>query len=164
MAAGLNKKLIYHANLNMEVENYEKAQTEVRNWVNLARGYIIGFTETVSDSEHGGTFVVKVPATGFSSFMDNLEKVKHESLQRSIEGQDVSEEYVDLEARLKAKQLLETQYIEFMKRLSKPQIWWLLPMSLAKFRRRSSRSRAECAISTRMCCTPRWNFGSTRRT
>ncbi|MFD1773057.1 DUF4349 domain-containing protein [Paenibacillus rhizophilus] len=119
VAAGLNKKLIYHANLNMEVENYEKAQTEVRNWVNLARGYIIGFTETVSDSEHGGTFVVKVPASGFSSFMDNLEKVKHESLQRSIDGQDVSEEYVDLEARLKAKQLLETQYVEFMKKATK---------------------------------------------
>ncbi|AHV98284.1 DUF4349 domain-containing protein [Paenibacillus sabinae] len=119
VADGLNKKLIYHANLNMEVENYEKAQTEVRNWVNLSRGYIIGFNETVSDSEHGGTFVVKVPASGFSSFMDNLEKIKHVSLQRSIEGQDVTEEYVDLEARLKAKQMLEAQYTEFMKKAAK---------------------------------------------
>ncbi|QWU14819.1 protein of unknown function [Paenibacillus sophorae] len=119
VAAGLNKKLIYHANLNMEVENYEKAQTEVRNRINLARGYILGFTETMSDSEHGGTFVVKVPASGFSSFLDSLEKIKNESLQRSIEGQDVSEEYVDLEARLKAKQLLETQYVEFMKKATK---------------------------------------------
>ncbi|WP_025697615.1 DUF4349 domain-containing protein [Paenibacillus durus] len=119
VAAGLNKKLIYHANLNMEVENYEKAQTEVRNMINLARGYILGFTETMTGSEHGGTFVVKVPASGFSSFLDSLEKVKHESLQRSIEGQDVSEEYVDLEARLKAKQLLESQYVEFMKQATK---------------------------------------------
>lgn len=116
VAAGLNKKLIYRANLNMEVENYEQAQTEVRNMVNLARGYILGFTETLSDSEHGGTFLVKIPASGFSSFLDNLEKIKNESLQRSIEGQDVSEEYVDLEARLKAKQLLESQYVEFMKK------------------------------------------------
>ncbi|WP_232238836.1 DUF4349 domain-containing protein, partial [Paenibacillus forsythiae] len=112
----MNKKLIYRANLNMEVENYEQAQTEVRNMVNLARGYILGFTETLSDSEHGGTFLVKIPASGFSSFLDNLEKIKNESLQRSIEGQDVSEEYVDLEARLKAKQLLESQYVEFMKK------------------------------------------------
>ncbi|WP_052410277.1 DUF4349 domain-containing protein [Paenibacillus durus] len=119
VAAGLNNKLIYHANLNMEVENYEQAQTEVRNMINLARGYILGFTETMSDSEHGGTFVIKVPASGFSSFLDSLEKIKSESLQSSIEGQDVSEEYVDLEARLKAKQLLESQYVEFMKKATK---------------------------------------------
>ncbi|MBY9081430.1 DUF4349 domain-containing protein [Paenibacillus sp. HN-1] len=119
LAAGLNKKLIYHANLNMEVESYEKAQSDVRNRVNLAGGYIIGFTETVSDAEQGGTFVLKVPAAGFSSFLDSLDKIKHKSIQRNIEGQDVSEEYVDLEARLKAKQLLESHYVEFMKKATK---------------------------------------------
>lgn len=118
-AAGLNQKLIYHANLVMEVENYETAQTEVRNKVQLAGGYILGFTETVSEAEQGGTFTLKIPASGFSSFLDDLEKVQHESLQRKIEGQDVTEEYIDLEARLKAKELLETQYTEFMKKATK---------------------------------------------
>lgn len=118
-AAGLNKKLIYHANLNMEVESYEKAQSDVRNRVNLAGGYIIGFTETVTNAEQGGTFVLKVPASGFSSFLDSLDKIEHKAIQRSIEGQDVSEEYVDLEARLKAKQVLESQYVEFMKKATK---------------------------------------------
>lgn len=63
--------------------------------------------------------MIKVPASGFSSFLSNLEKVKHEKLQRSIQGQDVSEEYVDLESRLKAKQLMESQYTEFMKKSTK---------------------------------------------
>lgn len=119
VAAGLNKKLIYRANLNMEVTDYGAAQTEVRNMITLAGGYIIEFSENVSEYEQGGTFVLKVPASGFSSFLNNLEKVKHEQLQRSIQGQDVSEEYVDLESRLKAKQLMETQYIEFMKKATK---------------------------------------------
>ncbi|MFD2879453.1 DUF4349 domain-containing protein [Paenibacillus rhizoplanae] len=57
-----------------------------------------------------------MPAAGFSPFLNNLEKIKHEKLQRSIQGQDVSEEYVDLESRLKAKQMMETQYIDFMKK------------------------------------------------
>lgn len=119
VVAGLNKKLIYHANLTMEVEDYGKAQTEIRNMVTLAQGYIIEFNENMSDYEQGGTFIMKVPASGFSSFLNNLEKVNHEELQRSIQGQDVSEEYVDLESRLKAKQLLEAQYIEFMKKATK---------------------------------------------
>lgn len=119
VVAGLNMKLIYHANLIMEVENYAKAQSEVRNMVSLANGYIIEFTENMSEYEQGGTFILKVPASGFSSFLNRLEKVKHEKLEQSIKGQDVSEEYVDLESRLKAKQLMEIQYTEFMKKATK---------------------------------------------
>lgn len=119
VVAGLNKKLIYRANLIMEVTDYAAAQTEVRNMVTLANGYIIEFTENMSEYEQGGTFILKVPASGFSSFLNSLEKVKHENLQRSIQGTDVSEEYVDLESRLKAKQLMENQYIEFMKKATK---------------------------------------------
>ncbi|WP_405115126.1 DUF4349 domain-containing protein [Paenibacillus sp. FSL K6-1217] len=120
VVAGLNKKLIYKANLNMEVSDYGAAQTEVRNMITLAGGYIIEFSENMSEYEQGGTFILKVPAAGFSPFLNNLEKVKHEKLQRSIQGQDVSEEYVDLESRLKAKQLMEAQYIDFMKKATKP--------------------------------------------
>ncbi|WP_342546995.1 DUF4349 domain-containing protein [Paenibacillus sp. FSL P2-0089] len=120
VVAGLNKKLIYKANLNMEVTDYGAAQTEVRNMVTLAGGYIIEFSENMSEYEQGGTFILKVPAAGFSPFLNNLEKIKHEKLQRSIQGQDVSEEYVDLESRLKAKQMMEAQYIDFMKKATKP--------------------------------------------
>ncbi|WP_019909593.1 DUF4349 domain-containing protein [Paenibacillus sp. HW567] len=119
VVAGLNKKLIYHANLTMEVADYGAAQTDVRNMITLANGYIIEFKEDLSEYEQGGSFIFKVPASGFSSFLNSLEKVKHEKLQRSIQGQDVSEEYVDLESRLKAKELMESQYIEFMKKATK---------------------------------------------
>ncbi len=119
VVAGLNKKLIYHANLTMEVKDYAAAQTEVRNMVTLANGYIIEFSESTSEYERGGTFILKVPASGFSPFLSSLEKIKNEKLQRQIQGQDVSEEYVDLESRLKAKQLMESQYIEFMKKATK---------------------------------------------
>ncbi|OZB96440.1 DUF4349 domain-containing protein [Paenibacillus sp. XY044] len=119
VAGGLNKKLIYKAHLVMEIQDYAQAQTEVRNMVTLSGGYIVNFSETDSASERGGTFILKVPASGFSSFLNRLEQMKHDSLQRSIEGQDVSEEYVDLQARLKAKQIMEEQYIAFMKKATK---------------------------------------------
>ncbi|WP_052675936.1 DUF4349 domain-containing protein [Paenibacillus sp. IHBB 10380] len=119
-ADDINKKLIYTADIVMEVEDYGKSQSEIRNMVSLAGGYIVGFTENQSKEEQGGTFTLKVPATGFSPFLDKLEKLEHESLQRSINGQDVTEEYMDLEARLKTKVLMEVQYMEFMKKATKP--------------------------------------------
>lgn len=119
LASGLNKKLMYKANIVMEILDYGKAQSEVRNMVTLSGGYIVNFSETESVSEKGGTFIVKVPASGFSSFLNRLENIAHENLQRSIEGQDVTEEYVDLESRLKAKQIMEEQYVNFMKKATK---------------------------------------------
>lgn len=118
-AEALNKKLIYTANLVMRVKDYATAQSEVRNLVSLSGGYIVEFSENQSTQEVGGSFILKVPANGFSSLLNNIEKLKHESLQQSIKGQDVSEEYVDLESRLKVKELMETQYTEFMKKATK---------------------------------------------
>ncbi|MNW50511.1 hypothetical protein D3C74_279640 [compost metagenome] len=98
----------------MEVKDYAKTQSEIRNLVMLAGGYIVEFSENQSQHEQGGNFVLKVPAAGFSSFLDRLEGLKPESLQRSIQGQDVSEEYVDLESRLKVKQAMEARYLKFV--------------------------------------------------
>lgn len=112
--AGISSKLIYRASVVMEVKDYAKTQSEIRNLVMLAGGYIVEFSENQSQHEQGGNFVLKVPAAGFSSFLDRLEGLKPESLQRSIQGQDVSEEYVDLESRLKVKQAMEARYLKFV--------------------------------------------------
>lgn len=118
-AAGLNKKLMYKANVVMEVTDYGKAQSAVRNLVTLTGGYIVEFSESQSQDERGGTFILKVPASGFSSFLDQLEKMKSESQQRSIQGQDVSEEYVDMESRLKVKEAMEARYLKFINEATK---------------------------------------------
>lgn len=117
--AGLNKKLIYRANVVMEVKDYGYAQSEIRNLVAISGGYIVEFTENQSKHEQGGTIILKVPSSGFSSFLDRMEKLEHESLQRSMQGQDVSEEYVDLESRLKVKQAMESRYLQFLKEATK---------------------------------------------
>lgn len=98
----------------MEVEDYAKAQSEIRNLVALTGGYIVEFSENQSQHELGGNFILKVPAAGFSPFLDKLEQLKPKSMQRTIQGQDVSEEYVDLESRLKVKEAMEARYLKFV--------------------------------------------------
>ncbi|WP_334073066.1 MULTISPECIES: DUF4349 domain-containing protein [Paenibacillus] len=116
---GLNKKLIYEANVTLEVKDFNKVQLDIRSLVTLTGGYIVEFSDNQSGSERGGTFILKVPASGFSSFLDELGKLKSESFQQSIHGQDVSEEYVDLESRLKVKQAMEARYLKFMNEATK---------------------------------------------
>ncbi|KRE90420.1 hypothetical protein ASG89_08990 [Paenibacillus sp. Soil766] len=116
--AGFNRKLIYRANLVMPVEDYSKAQTQLRDLVALSGAYILQFSENANTGEKGGTYTIKVAANGFVSMLDGLEKISP-SLQRNVQGQDVTEEYVDLSSRLTAKQLVESRLLSFMEKASK---------------------------------------------
>ncbi|WP_433943553.1 DUF4349 domain-containing protein [Paenibacillus sp. SN-8-1] len=116
---GEDKKLIYKAELSIRVKDYRKVQTEVRAQIGQAGGYIVQFSENQNDEQLAGNFIIKIPAAGFTSFIDGIGKIKHESLEQNIEGQDVTEEYVDLESRLKAKMIMEERYTSFMKNATK---------------------------------------------
>ncbi|WP_274363317.1 DUF4349 domain-containing protein [Paenibacillus thermotolerans] len=113
------RMLIYTANLTMEVESYAKAYTEIQNLIHLSGGYIVGFTEETTSFEKTGLFTIKVPADGFNGFLAKLENVPNVQLNRSMKAQDVSEEYVDLDSRLKAKQVVEKRLLDFMERATK---------------------------------------------
>jgi hypothetical protein len=116
----LDRKVIYKGNLTMAVTDYAAAQTEIDNLVVLSGGYVLQFSENQSTTEQSGNFVIKVPANGFSSFIRDLEKIKTVTpIRHNIQGQDVSEEYVDLTSRLKAKQVVEARLIAFMDQSTK---------------------------------------------
>lgn len=117
--ARANRMLIYTANITMEVENYGNAYTEIQNLIHLSEGYIVGFTEETTQFEKTGLFTIKVPAGGFDGFLTKLEKIPNLQINRSLKAQDVSEEYVDLDARLKARQVVEKRLLGFMEKASR---------------------------------------------
>lgn len=116
--AGLNRKVIYKANVTMKVERFATAEEKLKNLIHLSGSYVLQFNNSVSANEKGATYVIKVPADGFSSFLDQLRQIQPE-LQMQMEGSDVTEEYVDLDARLKAKQAAEARLLAFMDKATK---------------------------------------------
>jgi hypothetical protein len=113
-----DRKLIYNANVVLEVEDYGDAQTKLLNMVTLTGGYMLNFNDVKSEFESGGVFVVKVPSKGFHPFVTKLEELKKKDTkaERNIQGKDVTEEYVDIESRLKAKQVVEARLLDFMEK------------------------------------------------
>lgn len=112
----ISRKLIYKANIAMEVKSYDVAQTEIQNLITLNGGYMLVFSENQTQNEKSGNFTIKIPANGFSTFLADLAKVGHLKLQRSVQGQDVTEEYVDLSSRLKGKEVEEARLLAFMEK------------------------------------------------
>ncbi|REE92998.1 uncharacterized protein DUF4349 [Paenibacillus taihuensis] len=115
----IDRKIIYRANVNMEVEDFDKAHTSLENLIHLSGGYLLKFADKKTTSELGGTYTVKVPASGFNGFITELQKMKHVSFESSAEGTDVTQEYVDLEARLKARKVVEERLLSFMEKATK---------------------------------------------
>jgi len=67
------------------------------------------------------TVIARVPATQFATALEEIRGAGERVISEKISGQDVSEEYLDLEARLRTKKALEAQFLEIMKQARKVQ-------------------------------------------
>ncbi|MGM7720187.1 DUF4349 domain-containing protein [Metabacillus sp. Hm71] len=116
-----DRMVIYTANLSIEVNSYQKTLELIQQKLASADGYIVE-SNSYTTGEHErieGTITVRIPQEQFQSFLQAVEKGSTEVIDRSISGQDVTEEFVDLEARLKSKQVVEVRLLDFMKRAEK---------------------------------------------
>ncbi|WP_052703113.1 DUF4349 domain-containing protein [Paenibacillus beijingensis] len=109
-----DRKIVYKATLTMEVKDFAKASVALQNVLHQSGGYILKFSDSKNSAENGAAYTLKVPADGFMSFLTRLEQIEHSLFERQMTGTDVTEEYVDLTARLKAKQVVEARLLSFM--------------------------------------------------
>src|SRR4030095_6510630 len=63
--------------------------------------------------------VVRVPSTQFGVTFDEIKKLASNMPQENVSGQDVTEEFIDLEARIKTQKALELQFLEIMRQANK---------------------------------------------
>ncbi|GKU78356.1 DUF4349 domain-containing protein [Paenibacillus sp. L3-i20] len=112
-------KIIYSANIVMEVKELKEASKKIRDAIHLSGGYILEFNDNRNEGEIGARYSIKVPAQGFMSFVDAISQIQNKHFEQSLAGRDVTEEYVDLEARLNAKKLVEERLVVMMEKATK---------------------------------------------
>ena len=113
-APGGGPRLIYRATLVLRVEDFAAAERRIGELVRVAGGYVVQFREDRSSgAQRGGSWTIRVPVPKFGKFVEEASQLgiaEHRESQAS----DVTEEYVDLEARLKNKQQLEARLLELV--------------------------------------------------
>ncbi len=62
---------------------------------------------------------VRVPSQNFDSFLTDISNGVNYFDKKEISSQDVTEDYIDVDARLKAKKVLEARYLELLKKANK---------------------------------------------
>ena len=121
----IDRKIIRNGELTLETE----APTEGLRKITAAAESNGGFVVTsefkqnpvAAGAKPSQTVIViaRVPATRFASALDQIRNAGDRVIQERINGQDVSEEYLDLEARIRTKRALEAQFLEIMKQARK---------------------------------------------
>ena len=128
-----NKMIILQAELHVNVKNLEEAQLNIENRVNEYGGYIVqSNVYRESDERASGTITVRIPEEHFLTFLKDAEEQAAEILRRHKTGQDVTEQYVDLQSRVKSKRAVEERLIEFMSNAEKTEDLLKISSDLAK--------------------------------
>jgi hypothetical protein len=118
-----DRKIVRNAELDLEAESPELAQQKITSVAETKGGFVVESQQSMSDIKAANrdivTMTVRVPAEKFSEALDDIRKTSSRVVSENVKGEDVTEEYIDIEAQLKAKKALEAQFMEIMKRASR---------------------------------------------
>lgn len=113
-AAGANRKIIFTARIESVVENFDNIPTRLAELVKQADGYVADSTLSGSTGRNrSGTWKVRVPVVRFDEFV-NAAKGIGELVSANTQSQDVSEEYYDVDARIRNKTKEEERLIKLL--------------------------------------------------
>lgn len=115
----LQPKIIKTGTLRFETSDLEQSFKVVQQALIKNKATIQNDDSGKNYAQSYRNITVRVPNTYFDAFIAEISKgVKHFD-RKEISAEDVTEEYVDVEARLKAKRLLEKRYLELLNKASK---------------------------------------------
>ncbi len=116
----VDKKIIKTGDLSLKIEKIETAVESITNIVKLNKGEISNsyFSES-SRGTKSGYITIRVPYQNFTAVFDELKKVATQVMSESSNAQDITEQYIDLEARLKNKIAEEASFVALLNRSGK---------------------------------------------
>lgn len=111
-----NRMVIHQAHLQTKVAEFQDVQRKIEIKVQELGGYVIeSNTYRENEEMHRGKMVIRIPEEHFQQMLFYMEEQAIEVTERNITGQDVTEQYVDLESRLNSKRAVEARLLDFMK-------------------------------------------------
>jgi len=110
-----DRKIIFNASLSLDVVDAEKALNDCEILVAKYGGFVAQSSLQKSDTEVLATAVLRVPAARVTELMNGLAGLGTVT-SRSSGSDDVTSQYIDIQARLKVLRAEEEQLVGFLKK------------------------------------------------
>jgi len=114
------RRIIRTAELSVETDAPEVAAARLAALADAKGGFVVS-AETGRSTDADGaetvltTVVLRVPVAAFDEALATARALGTRVSSEKVTGQDVTEEYVDLEARIRAQRAVEEQYLSTLK-------------------------------------------------
>ena len=125
MAEAMNRKIIRNAELSLEVSDPAQGQRKITSIAETLGGFVVTSESKQTEGQDPSqqtlevSLVVRVPALQYNSALEQIRSVGSRVITEKSTGQDVTEDFIDLEARIKTQKALELQFLEIMKQANK---------------------------------------------
>ena len=112
----IERKLIKQGVLRFETDNLQSTHQRIVALVQKSGGYLAGDAEEKGYDRIIHQLTVRIPANQFDSFLAEVSSGVAHFDEKRIEVSDVTESYVDLEARINTKKELEKRYLQLLEK------------------------------------------------
>ena len=111
------RKIVQNGYLGILVKNSEEVSQKIQKIASDLNGFVQDVrVYEVDENTKNGTVTIRVPADRFAEAMDEVKKLAVKVESENVNAQDVTEQFVDLEAQLKNYRLEEQQYQDVLKK------------------------------------------------
>jgi hypothetical protein len=113
-SAPSERKIIYTATVNLVVKDFSETDRQIQSMTQEFGGFIAEFREDRTYGDRlAGRWVIRTPVKRFHEFLEKIVALGVPETKQ-IDAQDVTEEFVDLEARLVNKRKLEERILDLL--------------------------------------------------
>jgi hypothetical protein len=109
-----DRKIVKEGSITLEVGNITETIDEVAEMADELNGYVVSSYKYEYERGVSGHIVIRVPFEKFEEAFTRLRQLAIDVPYETTTAEDVTEEYVDLEAQLRNLQATETQYLTLM--------------------------------------------------
>ena len=118
-AAQQERLVIKNANLSITVDDPEKTIKSISTLATSLGGHVVSSNTYQTYANNGlripeGEITIRVPSESLDDALERIKAGVVEVNSENISGQDVTDQYVDLQSRLKAKEAAEEKLLEIM--------------------------------------------------
>ena len=110
------RKIIYTAKIQLVVDQFDGLEGKVQKTIKQFKGYLASVELNRMQGEHRvGNWTARIPVKNFEGFLEAVVELGVPTSQNQ-DSQDVTEEFVDLAARVANQKKLETRILELLDR------------------------------------------------
>ncbi|MBK9328656.1 MAG: DUF4349 domain-containing protein [Sphingobacteriales bacterium] len=114
-AVKMERKLTKEGTLIWETSDIRKTHAGIVEQAKKLNGYLSSDNQVRDEYQVRTTMELRIPSDKFDTFITDIEKEVNRFDEKNVKVMDVTEEYIDVTARIKTKKELEQHYYDLLK-------------------------------------------------